>query len=170
MRHLFIVGLLATIVALPAAVLAEPNGSLPVSGTVAPIGTINGATTIGGVTGTVTSSGGSWTMTVAGQTFASGTYSCSGGSCTYTGTVAGSTKSFSFTTNGTTGKIAAATGFSTHGAWVSTVAHWSGGNRAALAAAGGSVGRIVRDAANFNRGGGGGQGGDRDNGRGPDKR
>jgi len=168
MRHLFVVGLLVTLVAMPAAVLAEPSSTLPVSGTITSTGTLNGTTTIGGVTGTVTSSGGAWTMTVAGATFATGTYSCSGGSCSYTGTVAGSTRSFNFTTNSRTGAITSATGFSTHGAWVSTVAHWSGGNKAALAAAGGNVGHTVSDAARFDRGGGG-HGADHDGGHGGDK-
>lgn len=168
MRHLFVLGLLVMLVAMPAVVLAQSNSSLPVSGTMTSIGTLNGTTTIGGVTGTVISSGGNWTMTVAGATFASGTYSCSGGSCSYTGMVAGSTRTFGFTTNSTTGKITAATGFPTHGAWVSTVAHWAGGNRAALAAAGRNVGHTVSDAARFDRGGGGGHGADHDGGHGAD--
>ncbi|HEV2439876.1 MAG TPA: hypothetical protein VGX97_07420 [bacterium] len=170
MRHFLLVGLLVTLVAAPAVVLAQPNSTLPVSGTMTPIGTLNGTTRIGGVTGTVTSSGGAWTMTVAGATFASGTYACSGGSCSYTGTVAGSTRTFGFTTNSTTGAISGATGFPTHGAWVSTVAHWSGGNKAALAAAGTNVGHSVSDAARFDRGGGGGgHGTDHDGGHGADK-
>ncbi len=166
MRHAFVVGLLVTLVAMPAVALAQSNSSLPVSGTMTSTGTLNGTTTIGGVTGTVTSSGGAWTMTVAGATFASGTYSCSGGSCSYTGSVVGSTRSFHFTTNRTTGAITAATGFSTHGAWVSTVAHWAGGNRAALGAAGRNVGHMVSDAARFDRNG---HGADNDRGHGSDK-
>lgn len=168
MRHLFTIGLLVTLVAMPAVVLAQPNSTLPVSGTMTSTGTLNGTTRIGGVTGTVTSSGGAWTMTVAGATFATGTYSCSGGSCSYTGIVVGSTRTFGFTTNSTKGTISGATGFSTHGAWVSTVAHWSGGNKAALAAAGTSVGHTVSDAARFDRGGGG-RGVDHDAGHDADK-
>jgi opacity protein-like surface antigen len=116
MRHLFIVGVAVTLMAVPAVVLAQVESALPVSVTVSGTGTLSGTTTVGGVTGTMTSSGGNWTMTVSRIAFASGTYSCSGGSCTYTGMVVGSTRRFSFTTNGTTGAIGAATGFSTHGA------------------------------------------------------
>lgn len=169
MRHLFVVGLLVTLMAVPAVVLAQPNGALTVSGT-SSSGILNGTSTIGGVTGTVTSSGGSWTMTVAGATFASGTYTCGGGSCTYTGKVAGSTRSISFSINTTTGAITAATGFPTHGAWVSTVAHWGAGNRAAL---GGNIGHTVssaaRDPASTLSNGGGSHGGDHDGGHGGGK-
>lgn len=167
MRHFFIMaGVLAALAAMPAVVLAQSNSSLPVSGTMTSAGTLSGTTTIGGVTGTVTSSGGSWTMTVGGATFATGTYSCSGGSCSYTGTVVGSTRTFNFTTNSTTGKVTAATGFSTHGAWVSTVAHWAGGNRSTLAANGVNAGHVVSDAARIE---GGGHGADHDSGHGPDR-
>jgi len=168
MRHLFVVGLLVTLAAMPAVVLAQPNSSVPVSGTMTSIGTLNGPATIGGVTGTITSSGGAWTMTVAGATFATGTYACSGGSCSYTGTIVGSARTFGFTTSSTTGTITAARGFPTHGAWVSTVAHWSAANRAALTAAGGNVGHTVSDAARFDQGGGG-RGADHDGGHGADK-
>lgn len=167
MRHLIIMGLLAALVSFPAVVAAQPNSSLPVSGAMTPIGTLNGPVTIGGVTGRMTSVGGSWTMTVAGATFASGTYACSGGSCSYTGMVAGSTRTFGFTTNSTKGTISAATGFSTHGAWVSTVAHWGAGNRAALSANGRNVGSLVRDAARIDHGGG--HDADHDSGHGADK-
>lgn len=173
MRHLFVVGLLVTLVAMPAVVVAQSNSSLPVSGTMTSAGTLNGKTTIGGVTGTVTSSGGSWTMTVGGMTFASGTYSCSGGSCSYTGTVVGSTRTFNFTTNHTTGAITAATGFSTHGAWVSTVAHWAGSHQSGLAAAGMTPGQVVssaaKDPATAHGNSGGGHGADVDRGHGGDK-
>lgn len=153
MRYLAVLGVLVALVATSAAVVAQPNGDLPVSGTVAPVGTINGTTTIGGVTGTVTSSGGAWTMTVNGATFASGTYACAGGSCSYTGMVTGSTRTVNFSTNGTKGTISVATGFPTHGAWVSTVAHWAGANRSALAGAGQNVGHLVSGAARDPAGG-----------------
>jgi len=166
MRYLWIVGLLVALMAMPAVVLAQPNGALSVSGTPTS-GILNGTTTIGGVTGTMTSSGGSWTMTVGGATFASGTYTCGGGSCTYTGTVVGSTRHVSFSINTTTGAITAATGFPTHGAWVSTVAHWGAGNRAAL---GGNIGHTVssaaKDPASTHLDSGGGHGGDHGDGRG----
>lgn len=83
--------------------------------------------TTGTTTTTTTSAptGGTWTMTVAGQTFASGKYSCSGGSCSFTGaTLAGKTLSFSMTgTSGTLSNV-----FANHGAWVSTVAGWANGH------------------------------------------
>jgi hypothetical protein len=48
-------------------------------------------------------------MTVGSVTFTGGTYTCGGGSYTYTGTVAGSTRHFSFSINTTTNAITAAT-------------------------------------------------------------
>ena len=79
--------------------------------------------TIGGVQGTVTTTaGGAWTMTVAGQTFASGTYTCGGGSCSFTGSTL-SGKNLSFSMTGTSGTLSGF--FATHGAWVSTVAGWA---------------------------------------------
>jgi hypothetical protein len=166
MRPFLIAALLVTLMAMPAVVLAQPNGALSVSGTPTS-GILNGTARLGGVTGTVTSSGGSWTMTVGGATFASGTYACGGGSCTYTGTVVGSTRNFSFSINTTTGAITAATGFPTHGAWVSTVAHWGAAHRAAL---GGNIGHTVssaaKDPASTHGDSGGGHGGDHGDGRG----
>lgn len=165
MRYLFVMGLLVALMAMPQVVLAQAHSALSVSGT-SSSGVLNGPATIGGVTGTITSSGGSWTMTVGGVTFASGTYTCGGGSCAYTGTVAGSTQHFSFSVNTTTGAITAATGFRTHGAWVSTVAHWGAGHRAAL---GGNIGHTVssaaRDPASAVSNGGGGHGDGHDGGR-----
>lgn len=156
MRHLFVIGLLVAAVAVPAVALAQSSSTLPVSGTLTAAGTLGGTATIGGVTGKVTSSGGMWTMTVGGVTFASGTYSCSAGSCSYTGTIVGSKTAFNFTTNSKSGAIANATGFSTHGAWVSAVSHWAGAHQGALAAAGLSVGQIVSGAAKIEGGGHGG--------------
>ncbi len=148
MRHVFIVSLLVASLAVSGAALAASSSTLPVTGTVTSTGTLSASktTTVGGVSGTLTSSGGNWTMTVGGVTFASGTYSCSGGGCTYTGTVVGSSTAFSFKTTAA-GTTASATGFSTHGAWVSTVAHWAGAHQAALDAAGMTVGHIISGAA-----------------------
>ena len=153
MRHLLAASVLAALVATTATALAEPNGDLPVSGAVALNGTINGTTTIGGVTGTMTSTAGDWTFTVGGATFAGGTYACAGGSCSYTGTVSGSTRSLNFTTNGPAGTVSLATGFRTHGAWVSTVAHFGAANRPALAGIGMNTGHFVSGAARDPAGG-----------------
>ncbi|HKX18559.1 MAG TPA: hypothetical protein VJT33_11165 [bacterium] len=153
MRYLVVACVLAALVGTTATVLAEPNGDLPVSGAVALNGAINGTTTIGGVTGTMTSSGGGWTFTVGGATFAGGTYACSGGSCSYTGTVSGSTRILNFTTNGPAGTVSLATGFRTHGAWVSTVAHFGAATRSALTRLGTNAGRFVSGAARDPAGG-----------------
>jgi hypothetical protein len=173
MRYVFALSLLAALLALPALTYAQSNSTLPISGTVTSNGTLSGTTTttIGGVTGTLTSSGGTWTMTVGGVLFASGTYSCSGGSCTYTGTIVGSKTTLSFTTNKTTGTITSATGFSTHGAWVSAVAQWAGAHQGALTAAGLTVGQVVSGAAKIegslaSSGHGGGSAGDHAGGHG----
>lgn len=136
-----------------APVMAAANSALPVSGfTVSSKGTLSGPGTVGGVSGTLTSTAqtstaGTWSMSVRGVPFAGGTYSCSGGGCTYTGTVVGSKTTFSFTTTSSTSSVSRATGFKTHGGWVSTVGHWAGANRGALAAAGLSVGDVVSGAA-----------------------
>jgi hypothetical protein len=154
------------VLGLAASVFAAADSALSVSGfSVSGTGTLNGTGTLGGVSGTMTSSGGNWTMTVGGITFASGTYSCSGGACTYSGTVLGSTKTFGFTTASSPASITTATGFATHGAWVSTVAHWAGSHQAALKGAGMTPGDVVSGAAKdpasaHGNGGGGGGGGE----------
>ncbi len=130
-------------------------------------------TTTGTTTTTTTSAptGGTWTMTVAGQTFASGKYSCGGGSCSFTGsTLAGKNLSFSMT--GTSGTLSGL--FANHGGWVSTVAGWanshlSGGTRGGVVsqAAGGKGHDLSHDpshgsaqsASNLSQGGGGTNGG-----------
>lgn len=153
MRYLVVAGVFAALVATTATALAVPNGDLPVSGAVALNGTINGTTTIGGVTGAMTSSAGDWTFTVGGARFAGGTYACSGGSCSYTGTVSGSTRTLNFTTNGPAGTVSLATGFRTHGAWVSTVAHFGAANRPALLGIGLNPGHFISSAARDPAGG-----------------
>jgi hypothetical protein len=121
---------------------AQPSGALSYSlsspPTSAPSTTTSFNATIGGVRGTMTMSPtttststsstatsppttGSWTMTVAGKTFALGTYSCSS-ACSFQGTTLAG-KSVSFSMTGRAGTISGA--FATHGAWVSTVADWA---------------------------------------------
>jgi hypothetical protein len=82
-------------------------------------------------------------MTVGGSTFASGTFSCSGGACTYSGTVVGSKSMFtiSTTTSTITGSVR------NHGAWVSSVAHWGNANRTTVTGLGLTNGGFVRGAA-----------------------
>jgi hypothetical protein len=127
--------------------------------------------TIGGVQGTImTTAGGAWTMTVDGQTFASGTYSCGGGSCLFSGTTL-SGKNLSFSLTNMTGMLNGL--FPNHGAWVSTVAGWanshlSGSTKGAVVsqAAGGKGHDPAHDpshgsaqsASNLNQGGGPGNG------------
>jgi hypothetical protein len=141
------------VLSLTAPALAAADSALPVSGfTVSSKGTLSGTGTVGGVSGTLTSNAktstsGSWSMSVAGVPFAGGTYSCSGGGCTYVGTVTGSKTTFSFATASSKASVSPATGFATHGGWVSTVGHWASAHRGALAAAGLSVGGVVSDAA-----------------------
>jgi hypothetical protein len=126
MRILFLAALLAICVATPS--FAQQSGTLSYSLNNPPTAlsksTFNA--TIGGVQGTITTTaGGAWTMTVAGQTFASGTYTCGGGSCSFSGmTLAGKSLSFSLTnTSGTLSGL-----FLNHGMWVSTVAGWANGH------------------------------------------
>ncbi len=152
MRHILLVGLLIASLVVPA--FAASGSTLPVSGTLTSSGMLSSGSsvTLGGVTGTLTSTPststtGTWSMTVGGVTFATGTYSCTGGGCSYTGTVVGSTTSFHFSTVTSSRSILGATGFPTHGAWVSTVAHWAGSNQSKLAAAGMTPGAVVSSAA-----------------------
>ena len=146
-----LVTLLALSLAAPA--FAATDSALPVSGfAVSNKGTLSGTGTVGGVSGALTSTAktstsGSWSISVGGVPFAGGTYSCSGGGCTYVGTVVGSKTAFSFSTASSTASVSQATGFATHGGWVSTVGHWAATNRGALAAAGLSVGDVVSAAA-----------------------
>ena len=116
-------------------------------------------------------------MTVAGQTFASGKYSCGGGSCSFTGsTLAGKNLSFSMT--GTSGTLSGL--FANHGGWVSTVAGWahnlSAGTKGGVVsqAAGGKGHDLSHDpshgsaqsASNVSQGGGGTNGGGAEHGGG----
>ncbi len=59
---------------------------------------------------TVMSSGGTWSMTIEGVTFATGTYSCNAFGCSYTDSVVGSSTAFSFNTS-VSGTTTSATGF-----------------------------------------------------------
>jgi len=125
MRYLLLAALLAISFATPG--FAEQSGTLSFSLSNPPTSTPATQTsfgaTLGGVQGTITmNTNGTWTMGVAGQTFASGTYSCGGGSCSFSGTTL-SGKSLSFSLTGTTGTLSGL--FANHGAWVSTVAGWA---------------------------------------------
>jgi len=162
MGRFALVALLALSLVAPA--FAAANSALPVTGfAVSGSGTVSGTGRLGGVPGTITStatspSTGDWTMTVGGVVFATGTYSCSGG-CTYTGAVIGSKTTFSFGTLSSPAALSAATGFTTHGGWVSTVGHWAAQHRAALANAGLTVGEVVAAAAHSGSAHAGGTGG-----------
>ncbi|GEM_PF-5990778 len=106
-----------------------------------------GTLTLGGVTGTLSWSGSNWTMTVAGQTFAKGTYDSGTGVFTVT-SMPGLSSCLSSCTATTsaltlTGQLA----FTTHGAWVSAVANWANSHPGALQTAGLTVGDIVSAAA-----------------------
>lgn len=129
MRYLLVVVLVMALV-LPAAA-AKPTYALVYNLTFSG-GTITG--TIGGVPVSGTYGGGTWTLTIDGKTFASGTYTCNG-TCTFTGTtIAGKSLSFSFTTPATSsapsgtasGQLTDA--FGNHGGWVSAVATWASAN------------------------------------------
>jgi len=125
MRYLLLVALLAVSFATPG--FAQQSGTLSFSLSNPPTSTPATQTsfdaTIGGVKGTITmNTDGTWTMSVAGQTFASGTYTCGGGSCSFSGTTL-SGKNLSFSLTNKTGTLSGL--FPNHGAWVSTVAGWA---------------------------------------------
>lgn len=139
-RYLLLTVLLVLGVA--AAGHAQQSGTLSYSLSNPPtaLSTTSFGATIGGVKGTVTTTaGGAWTMTAAGQTFAAGTYSCGGGSCSFKGTTLAG-KSLSFSLAKTSGTLTGL--FATHGAWVSTVAGWAKGHLS-----GKSRGDVVSQAA-----------------------
>lgn len=130
---------------------AGTNAPLPYSLTLtgtASKGTITG--TLGGVQVQGTYQNGTWTVAVQGQTFATGSYTCTTG-CTFTGTtLIGKSVSFSTSTAllGTTSARVTLTGsfassqFPTHGAWVSAVAQWANAHLE-----GAQVGKVVSEAA-----------------------
>lgn len=90
-------------------------------------GTITG--TFGGVPVSGTYSGGTFTLTVDGKTFASGTYTCSNGTCTYTvTTILGSFKSATFTSTDGVASGSLSGLYANHGGWVSSVARWANTN------------------------------------------
>jgi len=147
MRYLIAAVFLVAALVLPAA--AHPKAGFPFSLTFFGDGTITG--TFGGVpvTGTHagTSASGTFVLMVDGQAFTSGTYSCNGGGCTFTGTqVLGASKSFIFTsTTLTSTKSGILNGlYTTHGAWVSGVARWAKANLTSM-----RVGQVVRAAASI---------------------
>jgi len=167
MRYLLLAALLVVSLAVPG--FAQQSGTLSFSLGNPPttLSATSFGATIGGVKGTVTTTaGGAWTMTVAGQTFASGTYTCGGGSCSFSGTTL-SGKNLSFSLTNTSGTLTGL--FANHGAWVSTVANWanghlSGRNRGdVVSQASGGKGHdpahdpshgLAQSASNLNQGGG----------------
>jgi hypothetical protein len=127
-RCLLLAALLAVSFATPG--FAQQSGTLSFSlsnpPTSAPPTKTSFDATLGGVKGTITmNTDGTWTMNVAGQTFASGTYTCGGGSCSFNGTTL-SGKNLSFSLTNKTGTLTGL--FPNHGAWVSTVAGWANGH------------------------------------------
>lgn len=125
MRNLLLAVLFVVSLAVPGFAQQPGTLSFTLDNPPTTLGATSFNATIGGVKGTITTtSGGSWTMTVAGQTFASGTYTCNG-SCTFTGTTL-SGKSLSFSLTKTSGTLTGL--FVNHGAWVSTVAGWANGH------------------------------------------
>ena len=110
-------------------------------------GTPPGTMTLGGVTGSTSWSGDNWTMTVAGQTFATGTLNPVTGQTTVTSMPGFAACQAGCTTilNPTT--LTGTLSITNHGAFVSAVAHWGGAHAAALTAAGMTVGSLVSSAA-----------------------
>jgi hypothetical protein len=119
-------------------------------------GVLGGPGTFGGVNGTMTTtvtSGacgvactGTFTMTVGASRFATGTFSCSGGACTYSGTVVGAKPAKStFTISTTTTTIMGSV--RNHGAWVSSVAHFANSHSRTLSGLGLTNGAFVIGAA-----------------------
>ncbi len=112
--------------------LAASSSALPYQfGSGSPPSTL----TLGGVTGTLTWNGSNWTMTVGGQTFATGTFS--GGTFTVTSLLGSSCSPCTSTTG-----LLSLGQFPTHGGWVSAVADWANSNLS-----GQMIGQVVSQAA-----------------------
>lgn len=142
MRHVLITAVLAVSLVVPGAVLAGSSSALPYTLSSPPAKLSNSTfpASFGGVMGTITTtSSGGWRMTIGGQTFASGTYICSGGACTFTGVMLLG-KAVTFTMTSTTGTVSGL--FATHGAWVSAVAQWANSHLS-----GQQIGQVVSAAA-----------------------
>lgn len=141
MRYVPLTAALAIASIVTGIALAASSSALPYMLSSPPTNLSNStfSASFGGVVGTITTtSSGSWTMTVDGQTFASGTYTCSGGVCTFTGTtLLGKSGTFTMTSTGTVSGL-----FATHGAWVSAVARWANTHLS-----GRQIGQVVSEAA-----------------------
>ena len=120
--------------------LSAPLTSISSQSKVVSGSTFGGVPVTGTVQGTTTS--GTLNLFADGKSFATGTYTCSSGGCTFTGTVAGKSVSgmklgtaSSFTgktpSTATTamGKVTSSA-FPNHGAWVSAVSNWANANLA----------------------------------------
>ncbi len=127
MRQCRLIIVLVASFALPA--LAASSAALPYSLTFSS-GVISGST-FGGLTVTGTNTGttsGHWTLSVSGQVFGTGTYACSGSTCTFTGILAGKSVTFTLPLSNLSGSKTGTltiSAFPTHGAWVSAVAQWA---------------------------------------------
>lgn len=125
MRSLLLAVVLVVILAVPVFAVQSGTLSFTLNHPLSALSATSFNATIGGVQGVITTTaGGAWVMTVAGHTFASGAYACNG-SCTFHGTML-SGKSLSFSLGNTSGTLPGL--FTTHGAWVSTVAGWANGH------------------------------------------
>ena len=122
MRYLLLIALLVTSLAVPGLApgpgLAAASASLPYSGS-----------TFGGVPGVSYSGTGTMTLTVLGKTFGTLTrVSCTSSGCTYTGTIAGKAVTLDTTSSLPGTGMATSSSFGNHGDWVSAVAQWANTN------------------------------------------
>jgi hypothetical protein len=109
--------------------LASPLGTIAKTDQVLSGSTFGGVPVTGSVKGSSTT--GTMTLFADGKLFASGTYSCNAGGCTFSGTVAGKTVTGMNLGTAThlsgVGK-ATSSAFPNHGAWVSAVTDWAKAN------------------------------------------
>ncbi len=106
-----------------------------------------GSMTLGGVTGPLSWSGNNWTMSVASQTFATGTFNPVTRQTTVTSMPGFASCQAGCTTTVNPTTLTGQLSFRNHGAFVSGVAHWAGAHKAALATAGLSAGDLISAAA-----------------------
>ncbi|HXF83362.1 MAG TPA: hypothetical protein VNN19_11485 [bacterium] len=112
----------------PSAAQAAPGATIPISLTFSGstiTGTFGGVPVSGTVTGT---DAGTFTLLVDGQVFATGSFVCTSGGCTFTVTqLLGADTQFTFTSPTLTSPVRGSISglFATHGAWVSAVARWA---------------------------------------------
>jgi len=157
MRYLLLAAILAVSFGNAGTVSAQEL--IGVSGFTATNGELSGSGTLGGVDGTIASTvtagdgdcanscSGTFTMTVGGATFASGTFSCDSGTCLYLGKVnTPDATGFAISTIASNIGTNIAAAIYKHSMWVNDVSAWANANPTIIAGMNMSIGDFVSHA------------------------